>query len=97
MRSGDKLASHRELAAELVIAPLTVKRAYDELERQGLILTERGRGTFVTGALPGRDRAAGLEDVRRSAERLLMEARIGKIDYATVLEILEEERKRGEP
>ena len=95
MRSGDKLPSHRELAAELVIAPLTVKRAYDELERLGLIATERGRGTFVTCTLPQRDREESLERVRRLAERLLTEARINAIDYATVLEIMEDARKRG--
>jgi len=95
MQSGDKLMSHRELAAELVIAPLTVKRAYDELERLGLIATERGRGTFVTGSLPQRDREESLERVRRLAERLLTEARINAIDHARVLEIIEEARKRG--
>jgi GntR family transcriptional regulator len=95
MRSGDKLPSHRELAAELVIAPLTVKRAYDELEQLGLIATERGRGTFVTGELPEPDREEGLERVRRLAERLLTEARIHTIEHAAVLRIIEEARKRG--
>ncbi|MBV9083318.1 MAG: GntR family transcriptional regulator, partial [Acidobacteriaceae bacterium] len=32
MKGGEKLPSHRELAEQLVIAPLTVKKAYDELE-----------------------------------------------------------------
>ncbi|MGD8319290.1 MAG: GntR family transcriptional regulator [Gemmatimonadota bacterium] len=95
LRAGDKLPSHRELAAELVIAPLTVKRAYDELEGQGLIVTERGRGTFVTGEQPGVDRDAGLERVRKQAVRLLSEARIAKIEYETVLQILDEARRRG--
>ena len=37
LKPGDRLASHRELAEQLVIAPLTVKKAYDELEAQGFI------------------------------------------------------------
>ena len=44
---GDKLPSHRQLAVELVVNHLTVKRAYDELEREGLIATSRGLGTYV--------------------------------------------------
>lgn len=44
---GDRLPTHRDLAAELVIAPLTVKKAYDTLEAEGLIVQSRGRGTFV--------------------------------------------------
>ena len=52
LKPGDKLPSHRALAAELVVAPLTVKRAYDELERQGHIHTLRGQGTFITDASP---------------------------------------------
>ena len=54
LSAGSKLASHRDLAEELVIAPLTVKKAYDELERQGYIETQRGRGTFVSEKLPVR-------------------------------------------
>ena len=36
LRGGDRLTSHRELSEQLVIAPLTVKKAYDELESQGI-------------------------------------------------------------
>ncbi len=44
---GDKLPSQRELARELVISHLTVKKAYEVLEADGLTRTARGRGTFV--------------------------------------------------
>ena len=47
LKAGDRLPSHRDLARDLVIAPLTVKRAYDVLEAEGLIATRRGKGTFV--------------------------------------------------
>ncbi|WP_088043794.1 GntR family transcriptional regulator [Bacillus sp. EAC] len=46
---GDKLPSVRELATNLVINPNTVSRAYQELERAGIIETVRGKGTFVIG------------------------------------------------
>ena len=44
---GDQLPSHRELAQALVVAPLTIKKAYDELERGGYIRMQRGQGSFV--------------------------------------------------
>src|SRR5947209_8002906 len=52
LRAGDKLPSHRDLAEQLVIAPLTVKKAYDELEAGGYITSQRGRGTFVSASVP---------------------------------------------
>ncbi len=45
---GDRLPSHRDLARDLVVAPLTIARAYDLLEREGFLVRERGRGAFVS-------------------------------------------------
>jgi GntR family transcriptional regulator len=46
--AGDKLPPVRKLAAELVINPNTVARAYSQLEQAGLVTTKTGAGTFVT-------------------------------------------------
>ena len=45
---GEKLPSVRELAAEAGINPNTVQRALSELEREGLIYTQRATGKYVT-------------------------------------------------
>lgn len=45
---GDKLPSVRELSKELKVNPNTIQRAYQELEREELVFTQRGMGTFVT-------------------------------------------------
>lgn len=45
---GEKLPSVRELAAEAGINPNTVQRAFSELEREGLIYTQRATGKCVT-------------------------------------------------
>ena len=45
---GDKLPPVRKLAAELVINPNTVARAYSVLEQAGLVTTKTGAGTFVS-------------------------------------------------
>lgn len=47
LKSGDQLPSVRQLAGMLTINPNTVSKAYQELERQKVIETIRGRGTFV--------------------------------------------------
>ncbi len=47
LASGDKLPAVRKLAAELVINPNTVARAYSRLEQAGLLTTKTGSGTFV--------------------------------------------------
>ena len=49
LRPGDKLPSVRELATQLTINPNTIQRAYRELELQGWVESEAGRGSFVCG------------------------------------------------
>jgi GntR family transcriptional regulator len=64
------LPSFRVLAEELLVSVITVKRAYEELEREGIIYLRKGLGTFVAEA--GHDRTrAGL---RASAEKAITEA-----------------------
>jgi GntR family transcriptional regulator len=47
LAAGDKLPAVRKLAAELVINPNTVARAYSVLEQGKLVTTKTGSGTFV--------------------------------------------------
>lgn len=46
-RPGDELPSIRALAAAVQVSVITVKRAYLELERDGVITTRQGKGSFV--------------------------------------------------
>ena len=48
LKAGDSLPSVRALSAELRISALTVKKAYDGLERDGFTATVHGKGTYVT-------------------------------------------------
>ncbi len=50
LRAGDRLPSVRDLALELTINPHTVAKAYQELERDGVIEVPRGRGAFVAAS-----------------------------------------------
>lgn len=47
-KKGEKLPSVRELAEKLRVNPNTVQKAYQELEREGVIFTLRGTGSFVS-------------------------------------------------
>src|SRR5262245_53540439 len=47
LRAGEQLPTVRSLAVDLAVNPNTVIKAYTELERQGVLTTEQGSGTFV--------------------------------------------------
>ena len=47
-KPGDKLPSVRDLATQACVNPNTMQKAFSELERSGLILTQRTSGRFVT-------------------------------------------------
>ncbi len=55
-----RLPSYRELAPQLLVSLITVRRAYAELEAAGLIVCRQGQGTFVADAdAAARRRALG--------------------------------------
>ena len=60
---GEKLPSVRELAAEAGINTNTVQRAFSELEREGLIYTQRATGKYVT------ENEADIKSVREALAR----------------------------
>jgi len=75
LRPGDQLPTHRDLARDLVVAPLTVKKAYDTLQLEGLILMAQGKGTFVTKRGPAAASKAH-DDLEARAEMLVHQARL---------------------
>jgi len=57
---GAALPSFRQLAEALLVSLITVKRAYEELEREGIIFRRQGLGTFVAEHGHARSREAKL-------------------------------------
>jgi GntR family transcriptional regulator len=88
LKAGEKLPSHRELSEQLVIAPLTVKKAYDELEALSFIETQRGRGTFVCARLPKVNAADQLAQIQQGSRKLLSQAYLAGLRLEDVLKIL---------
>lgn len=74
LKAGDKLSSVRELSAELTVNHNTVAKAYQELERDGVIEVVRGRGTFIREAAVPTDVDERLDAMKTSVWNLLVEA-----------------------
>lgn len=70
LHEGDALPSIRLLAKELRISVITTKRAYEELEREGYVVTFAGKGSFVAGM----DAELLREENLKKVEALLTEA-----------------------
>jgi GntR family transcriptional regulator len=69
LKPGAVLPSFRQLAEDLLVSVITVKRAYEELERDGIIFRRQGLGTFV--AEQGHDRSCAAK--LATAKELLLE------------------------
>src|ERR1700742_4868572 len=70
LSAGSALPSYRVRAEHLLVSLITVKRAYEELEREGITFSRQGLGTFVAARGNDRtraDRRALARDALRSA------------------------------
>ncbi|HSJ09406.1 MAG TPA: GntR family transcriptional regulator [Longimicrobiales bacterium] len=89
LAAGERLLSHRELSERLAIAPLTVKKAYDELEALGYIESHRGRGTFVAATPPQVSKSVAADQLAEGARALLTSAYLAGLSYTDVVTALE--------
>jgi GntR family transcriptional regulator len=72
---GAPLPSFRGLAGELAVSVITVKRAYEDLEREGIIYRRQGLGTFVSEVADARSREVKTERARELFADGVREAR----------------------
>lgn len=100
LKANEVLPSIRDLAAELVVNPNTVARAYRELELEGFINTRKGKASFVSensSSLIKKDTVRMMEDI---FDRAISEARKFGLDAAEIRRIVESrlknQEKRGE-
>ncbi len=75
LTSGDPLPSVRALSRELKISALTVKKAYDRLEEEGLTATIHGKGTYVTGGNPLAMAEEQRKEIERDLEQIFQKAK----------------------
>src|SRR5580658_6208529 len=70
LKPGAALPSFRQLAEDLLVSLITVKRAYEELEREGIIYRRQGLGTYVSDQGDNRSREVKLN----TAQELFQQA-----------------------
>ena len=87
LHEGDALPSIRALAKDLRISVITTKRAYEELEREGFIISQTGRGSFVAPVGVELLREEQLRRVETYLEEAAKAAHLGNLEKDEFLEI----------
>lgn len=87
LNQGDGLPSIRNLAKELKVSIITIKRAYEELEKEGFIETVTGKGTFVSMQNTSRLREITLYEIENKLEIIVKKAKSAGISLEEGLEI----------
>ncbi len=88
---GTFIPSVRELAEQLLVHPNTVARAFQELERAGVVQSKRGRGMEVTEQAPAACKARRQELVRDRIRQALREAAASVLAPEEIRRLVEEE------
>ena len=91
LKQNDQLPSVRALSKELKISALTVKKAYDELEREGFTVTIHGKGSYVTAANTELMMEEQRKEVEQDLEQAILKGRrygISGEDIKTLFELI---------
>ncbi|HZY62420.1 MAG TPA: GntR family transcriptional regulator [Edaphobacter sp.] len=98
LQQDDILPPVRKLAAELRINPNTVARAYQNLERDGILRTVPGGGCYVNGLSSGLLKSEKLRRLKPLATQLAVEAKQLLLPRADLIQLLENSYDElGEP
>jgi GntR family transcriptional regulator len=88
-RPGDMLPSLRNMATEVHVNPNTVQRAYDELERDGLVYSQRGKGLFVTERAAAFAQSLTGDGLRRAFDEAIRAGQTSGMTAAQMREIFQ--------
>jgi GntR family transcriptional regulator len=95
LEPGTLIPSVRELAEQLLVHPNTVARAFQELEREGVVAARRGRGMEVTAEAPTACRSKRKELVRLRIRQALREAASSALPAEDIRKLVEDELARS--
>jgi GntR family transcriptional regulator len=90
LKPGEPLPSFRALAEQLLVSLITVKRAYEELEREGVIFRKQGLGTFVAPQADATTRNGKIELARELFAQAVREAEEAGLEAEEIRELFEE-------
>ncbi len=90
LKPGDAIPSVRKLALDISITPGTVAKAYQELERQHIIETIRGKGTFIAGKIELKPDESRMEEIKKMMRSAVLELRVMGLAEEEVTELVKE-------
>lgn len=90
LKPGDKLPSVREMSTMLTANPNTVSRAYMELERQKVIETIRGRGTYVSSYYEPKADEDRMKKLKEDLKKIIIEAYYLGIEKKEIIRVFDE-------
>jgi GntR family transcriptional regulator len=93
LTAGSVLPSYRVLAEQLLVSLITVKRAYEELEREGITFSRQGLGTFVAARGNDRTRADRRALAREALRSAIQASREAGISDRELIQMLRDEMK----
>ena len=88
LKPGDALPSVRQLAGDLKISALTVKKAYDRLEQEGYTTTVHGKGTYVTGENVAMIREEQRRQIEQELDTVIQKALAGGMTKEEIRELM---------
>ncbi|MGE5594303.1 MAG: GntR family transcriptional regulator [Betaproteobacteria bacterium] len=87
---GESLPSIRQLAEEVGTSVITTKRAYSELEAEGIIVTRAGLGSFVAHLDAERVKAIRMRSLRERLAEIVVDARGSGVTDEELMRLLRE-------
>ncbi len=91
LQPGDKLPSVRDLSSRLTINPNTIQKSYQELERQKVIETLRGKGTFVCLDYQVREDEEKMGELKENLRKILIEAHYLGLNQERIVELVRQQ------
>ncbi|WP_246578286.1 GntR family transcriptional regulator [Clostridium frigoris] len=88
IKENDALPSMRNLAKDLQVSVITTKRAYEELEKEGFIVSLTGKGSFVSGQNKELLRTKKMKILEEKLKEILKESKILNLSMEEIIDIM---------
>ena len=89
LKESEALPSVRNLAKDLRISVLTVKKAYDELEQEGYIKTVQGKGNFVISRNKELAKEEQIKQIEQHIDEIIKISKMTEISKQEILDLFE--------
>ncbi len=90
LKPGDEIPSVRKLAMQLSVTPNTVAKAYQELERDKVIVTIRGKGTYISSESNIKMNDERLDSIRKEMTTQIVELTYMGMGQDEIIEMVED-------